>query len=96
MRVITESVRGITIHWPKGMPLAYMNKVLEHLAYDRYIKDWSYVGGKWAGLGHFEFKSLDSTDSGRMLEGDRVFVSKSLVKEWGSPRDCGWRTGRSE
>lgn len=27
MRVITESVRGITIHWPKGMPLAYMNKV---------------------------------------------------------------------
>lgn len=31
MRVITESVRGITIHWPKGMPLAYMNRVLEHL-----------------------------------------------------------------
>lgn len=83
MRVITESVRGITIHWPKGMPLAYMNKVLEHLAYDRYIKDWSYVGGKWAGLGHFEFKSLDGTDSGRMLEGDRVFVAKSLVKELG-------------
>lgn len=83
MRVITESVRGITIHWPKGMPLAYMNKVLEHLAYDRYIKDWTYVGGKWAGLGHFEFKSLDGTDSGRMLEGDRVFVSKSLVKELG-------------
>lgn len=83
MRVITESVRGITIHWPKGMPLAYMNKVLEHLAYDRYVKDWTYVGGKWAGLGHFEFKSLDGTDSGRMLEGDRVFVSKSLVKELG-------------
>lgn len=83
MRVITESVRGITIHWPKGMPLAYMNKVLEHLAYDRYIKDWTYVGGKWAGLGHFEFKSLDGTDSGRMLEGDRVFVAKSLVKELG-------------
>lgn len=83
MRVITESVRGITIHWPKGMPLAYMNKVLEHLAYDRYIKDWTYVGGKWAGLGHFEFKSLDGTDSGRMLEGDRIFVSKSLVKELG-------------
>lgn len=83
MRVITESVRGITIHWPKGMPLAYMNKVLEHLAYDRYIKDWTYVGGKWAGLGHFEFKSLDGIDSGRMLEGDRVFVSKSLVKELG-------------
>lgn len=83
MRVITESVRGITIHWPKGMPLAYMNKVLEHLTYDRYIKDWSYVGGKWANLGHFEFKSLDGTDSGRMLEGDRVFVAKSLVKELG-------------
>lgn len=83
MRVITESVRGITIHWPKGMPLAYMNKVLEHLAYDRYIKDWTYVGGKWAGLGHFEFKSLDGTDSGRMLEGDRIFVAKSLVKELG-------------
>lgn len=83
MRVITESVRGITIHWAKGMPLAYMNKVLEHLAYDQYIKDWTYVGGKWAGLGHFEFKSLDGTDSGRMLEGDRVFVSKSLVKELG-------------
>ena len=83
MRVITESVRGITIHWPKGMPLAYMNKVLEHLTYDRYIKDWAYVGGKWADLGHFEFKSLDGTDSGRMLEGDRVFVSKSLVKELG-------------
>lgn len=83
MRVITESVRGITIHWPKGMPLAYMNKVLEHLAYDQYIKDWTYVGGKWAGLGHFEFKSLDGTDSGRMLEGDRIFVSKSLVKELG-------------
>ena len=78
MRVITESVRGITIHWPKGMPLAYMNKVLEHLAYDRYIKDWTYVGGKWAGLGHFEFKSLDGTDSGRMLEGDRIFVAKEL------------------
>lgn len=46
MRVITESVRGITIHRPKGMPLAYMNKVLEHLAYDRCIKDWSYVGGE--------------------------------------------------
>ena len=44
MRVITESVRGVTIHWPKGMPLAYMNKVLEHLAYDRCIKDWTYVG----------------------------------------------------
>lgn len=83
MRVITESVRGITIHWPKGMPLAYMNKVLEHLAYDRYIKDWSYVVGKWAGLGHFEFKSLDGTDSGRMLEGDRIFVAKSVVKELG-------------
>lgn len=83
MRVITESVRGITIHWPKGMPLAYMNKVLEHLAYDQYIKDWSYVGGKWANFGHFEFKSLDGTDSGRMLEGDRVFVAKSLVKELG-------------
>lgn len=83
MRVITESVRGITIHWPKGMPLAYMNKVLEHLAYDRYIKDWTYVGGKWSGLGHFEFKSLDGTDSGRLLEGDRIFVSKSLVKELG-------------
>lgn len=83
MRVITESVRGITVHWPKGMPLAYMNKVLEHLVYDQYIKDWSYVGGKWAGLGHFEFKSLDGTDSGRMLEGDRVFVAKSLVKELG-------------
>lgn len=83
MRVITESVRGITIHWPKGMPLAYMNKVLEHLAYDRYIKDWTYVGGKWAGLGHFEFKSLDGTDSGRMLEGDRIFVAKSVVKELG-------------
>lgn len=83
MRVITESVRGITIHWPKGMPLAYMNKVLGHLTYDRYIKDWTYVGGKWAGLGHFEFKSLDGTDSGRMLEGDRVFVAKSLVKELG-------------
>lgn len=83
MRVITESVRGITINWPKGMPLAYMNKVLEHLAYDRYIKDWTYVGGKWAGLGHFEFKSLDGTDSGRMLEGDRIFVAKSLVKELG-------------
>ena len=83
MRVITESVRGIAIHWPKGMPLAYMNKVLEHLAYDRYIKDWTYVGGKWAGHGHFEFKSLDGTDSGRMLEGDRVFVAKSLVKELG-------------
>ena len=83
MRVITESVRGITIHWPKGMPLAYMNKVLEHLTYDRYIKDWSYVDGKWANLGHFEFKSLDGTDSGRMLEGDRVFVAKSLVKELG-------------
>lgn len=83
MRVITESVRGITIHWPKGMHLAYMNKVLEHLAYDRYIKDWTYVGGKWAGLGHFEFKSLDGTDSGRMLEGDRVFVAKSVVKELG-------------
>lgn len=83
MRVITESVRGITIHWPKGMPLAYMNKVLEHLACDRYIKDWTYVGGKWAGPGHFEFKSLDGTDSGRMLEGDRIFVSKSLVKELG-------------
>ena len=78
MRVITESVRGITIHWPKGMPLAYMNKVLEHLAYDRYIKDWTYVGGKWAGLGRFEFKSLDGTDSGRMLEGDRIFVAKEL------------------
>ena len=83
MRVITESVRGITIHWAKGMPLAYMNKVLEHLTYDRYIKDWTYVGGKWAGLGHFEFKSLDGTDSGRMLEGDRVFVAKSVVKELG-------------
>lgn len=83
MRVITESVRGITIHWPKGMPLAYMNRVLEHLAYDRYIKDWTYVGGKWAGLGHFEFKSLDGTDSGRMLEGDRIFVAKSVVKELG-------------
>lgn len=23
-------------------------------------------------LGHFEFKSLDGTDSGRMLEGDRI------------------------
>ena len=83
MNVITESVRGITIHWPKGMPLAYMTKVLEHLAYDRYIKEWSYVGGKWANLGRFEFKSLDGTDSGRMLEGDRVFVAKSLVKELG-------------
>ena len=83
MRVITESVRGITIHWPKGMPLAYMNKVLEHLAYDRYVKDWTYVGGKWSGLGHFEFKSLDDTDSGSMLEGDRVFVAKSVVKELG-------------
>lgn len=83
MRVVTESVRGITIHWPKGMPLTYMNKVLEHLAYDRYVKDWTYVGGKWAGLGHFEFKSLDGTDSGRMLEGDRIFVAKSLVKELG-------------
>lgn len=83
MRVITESVRGITIHWAKGMPLAYMNKVLEHLAYDRYVKDWMYVGGKWANLGHFEFKSLDGTDSGRMLEGDRIFVAKSVVKELG-------------
>lgn len=83
MRVITESVRGITIHWPKGMPLAYMNKVLEHLAYDRYVKDWTYVGSKWANLGHFEFKSLDRADSGRMLEGDRIFVAKSLVKELG-------------
>lgn len=60
-----------------------MRDVMKHLAYDRYIKDWTYVGGKWAGLGHFEFKSLDGTDSGRMLEGDRVFVSKSLVKELG-------------
>lgn len=83
MRVITNTTRGITIHWPKDMPLAYMNKVLEHLSYDRYIKDWSYVGGKWANLGHFEFKSLDGTDSGRMLEGDRVFIAKSLVKELG-------------
>lgn len=83
MRVITESVRGITIHWPKGMPLAYMNRVLEHLVYGRRIKDWTYVGGKWAGLGHFEFKSLDGTDSGRMLEGDRIFVAKSVVKELG-------------
>ena len=83
MRVITESVRGITINWPRDMPLAYMTKVLEHLAYDRYIKEWSYVGGKWANLGHFEFKSLDGTDSGRMLEGDRIFVAKSLVKELG-------------
>lgn len=83
MRVITESVRGITINWPKGMPLAYMTKVLEHLAYDRYIKEWAYVGGKLANIGHFEFKSLDGTDSGCMLEGDRVFVAKSLVKELG-------------
>lgn len=83
MRVITESVRGITINWPRDMPLAYMIKVLEHLAYDRYIKEWSYVGGKWACRGHFEFKSLDGTDSGRMLEGDRIFVAKSVVKELG-------------
>ena len=68
MRVVTESVRGIT-NWPRDMPLAYMTKVLERLAYDRYIKEWSYIGGKWANLGHFEFKSLDGTDSGRMLEG---------------------------
>ena len=59
MRVVTESVRGITINWPRDMPLAY----------DRYIKEW-------ANLGHFEFKSLDGTDSGRMLEGDRIFVAK--------------------
>lgn len=65
------------------MPLAYMNRVLEHLVYGRRIKDWTYVGGKWAGLGHFEFKSLDGTDSGRMLEGDRIFVAKSVVKELG-------------
>lgn len=96
MRVITESVRGITIHWPKGMPLAYMNKVLEHLAYDRYIKDWTYVGGKWANLGHFEFKSLDGTDSGRMLEGDRIFVSKSLVKELGITQRLWMKDGAVE
>lgn len=96
MRVITESVRGITIHWPKGMPLAYMNKVLEHLAYDRYIKDWTYVGGKWAGLGHFEFKSLDGTDSGRMLEGDRIFVAKSVVKELGTTQRLWMEDGAVE
>lgn len=79
MRVITESVRGITIHWPKGMPLAYMNKVLEHLAYDRYIKDWTYVGGSGPASG----TSSSRASTGRMLEGDRIFVSKSLVKELG-------------
>lgn len=83
MRVITESVRGITIHWAKDMPLAYMNKVLEHLSCDEYVKDWSYIGGEWANVGHFELKSLDGTDSGRLFEGDRVFVSKEVVKELG-------------
>lgn len=83
MRVITKSVRGITIHWAKDMPLGYMNKVLEHLSYNEYVKEWEYVGGKWGGLGHFEFKSLDGTDSGRLFEGDRIFISEGVVKELG-------------
>ena len=83
MRVITENVKGVTVHWPTDMPVSYMTKVMERLAFNRFIKEWEYVGGKWGGLGHFELKSLDGTDSGRLLEGDKIFVSKEVVKELG-------------
>lgn len=83
MRVITKSVRGIAVHWPTDMPLGYMIKVMERLAFDCFIKEWEYVGGKWANNGHFELKSLDGADSGRLFEGDRVFVSEEVVKELG-------------
>lgn len=83
MRVITENVKGVTVHWPTDMPVSYMTKVMERLAFSRFIKEWEYVGGKWGGLGHFELKSLDGTDSGRLLEGDKVFVSMEAVKELG-------------
>lgn len=83
MRVITENVKGVTVHWPTDMPVSYMTKVMERLAFNRFIKEWEYVGGKWGGLGHFELKSLDGTDSGRLLEGDKIFVSKEAVKELG-------------
>lgn len=33
MRVITESARGITIHWPKACPRVYEQQ--SHLTYDR-------------------------------------------------------------
>ena len=83
MRVITESVRGITIHWPRDMGTDYMVRVFNKLAYTKMIKDWSYVAGRWGLLGHFEVKSLDGADSGRLLEGDKIFVAESIVKELG-------------
>lgn len=83
MRVITNTTKGVTIHWPHGMSTDYMIRVLERLSYNGLVKDWAHVSGKWGRIGHFEVKSLDGTDSGRLLEGDKIFVSESVVKEAG-------------
>lgn len=83
MRVVVNTTKGVTIHWPHGMSTDYMIRVLERLSYNGLVKDWTHVSGKWGRIGHFEVKSLDKTDSGHLLEGDKIFVSESVVKEAG-------------
>lgn len=83
MRVITNTAKGVTVHWPRDMRADHMIRVLTRLACDELVKDWSYVAGKWGDSGHFEIKSLDGTDSGALLEREKIFVSRSVVKELG-------------
>lgn len=83
MRVVTESTKGVTIHWPLGMSVDYMIRVLERLCFNELVKSWSHISGNWGRTGHFEVESLDGTDSGRLPEGDKIFVSERVVKEAG-------------